>query len=188
MPSLMIIIRSEARTHRDEDPFKVAARLVSSLSKKQLIEAVGHEIQFAQRDLARGLEKTAFPQFFTALKSIPTAIENGSASPDDLVRLQQQIEQRGLMNQAVALGNGVRVSIGSMTPNEHTIRAAFLTTMAIGINETAQWHITAASELRKARVKCLNDLSKRSKTKLEKRLKKLRDNISEGSLTPALAT
>jgi len=188
MPSLMVIIRSEARAHRGEDPFKVATRLVSSLSKKQLVEAIGHEIQFAQRELARNLERTAFPQFFTALQSIPAAVKNESTSPDDLVKLQQQIEQRGLMNQAVALGNGIRVSIGSMTPNEHDVRAAFLTHMAIGIAETAQWHETAASTLRKARAKCLNDLSERSKTKLAKRLKKLRDKNGVGSLDPALVT
>lgn len=188
MPSLMVIIRSEARAHRDEDPLKVATGLVSSLSKKQLVEAIGHEIQYAQRDLARNLEKTAFPQFFTALRSIPAAVDDGSSSPDDLLRLQQQIEQKNLMNQAVALGDGTKVRIGNMTRIEHRIRAGFLRQMAIGISETAEWHETADVELGKARVKCLNDLSKRSKTKLEKKLKKLRDKNGRDSLSPALAT
>lgn len=188
MPSLTAIIRSEARAHRDEDPFKVASRLVSSLSQNQLVVAIGHEIRHEQRSLARGVERSAFPQFFSALKSIPSIIKGKKSDPADVINLQHQIRQKNLMNQAVALGDGTKIKIGRMSPQEHDIRASFLERMSQGIAETAQWHRIAAKQLRKAKVGCLDDLSSIAKQKLEDKLDTLKSKNGEDSLEPAPAT
>ena len=59
---------------------------------------------------------------------------------------------------AVSLGEGVRLTFGSMTADDHRVRASMLRAHAAGTLDTAERHEQAAEQIEEAGVGCLDDL------------------------------
>ena len=147
--SLGGLIRETAVKYPDDNPRKLATRLLKTLDTKELTALLANAIEDAQRNVVRGAEKSAFIDLF---------IRNGAdvripniASGEDVAAFL------ALFSKRFSIGNGEMVTWGDATIAHHEQRIAFLENMRGGITETIERHRNAITLISENGATCLND-------------------------------
>jgi hypothetical protein len=145
--SLWTVLREAAHAHPQDEPHTIAARILDSLTRDDLIALLAQEIEGQQRTRVLNIERT---EFTFAPTERPT-VGHFTQNVDPLGRLR---------GERFALGNGNTVTWEHATIDQHQERISMLDRMREGIARTIDRHQTAVDMIRKAGVTCLADLDK----------------------------
>lgn len=133
----------------DADPNELAAALIASVNKKDLIPIVADHIMFRQRNRVRSIEHRFADHFRERFMS-----GEPDSTPVDLTELTP------LFKESFRMGNGKPpIVIGEATLEELQIRREMLLKKRDGLDRTITFLDWAISTLETTGARCLNDLA-----------------------------
>lgn len=132
----------------NQDAQTLASKIIDKLPTEELVRLVAEEIDHIRRMKARVAEAEAFRSFRPSIK--PGRVER-----------KQHINAgafRAVIGSTFKVGNGVEVSWGQATIEQHEQRVAMLERMRNGLDDTIRNHKATIAAMRDAGVNCLDDL------------------------------
>lgn len=150
--SLLAEIQKAARAHPNDDPLRLARRLLAQLGRPTLLQLIAEEIKHQQRESKRtGPETRAFAEWFAHRDSAATKTAFGvraALSP--------------VFADTFSLGGGESVTWGRASIEQHERRIVMLEKIRAGIADTIARHREAIRILRETGAACLEEVTERA--------------------------
>lgn len=143
--SLSEVISKRLDENPDAESLELARAILDDNDRDVLITALVEEIEKVRRNRVRGVERTAFAQFFKSAQPIDNP-------PEVLTELRRVFSER------FSLGGGIDVLWGKATIEQHRLRIAMLTRLRSGIDQTIERHVEAIRLIEAHNATCLDEI------------------------------